>query len=949
VTSVLLYAVLGLGAGSAYALIAQGLILVHRASGVVNFAQGAVAMFTAYFYTWLTNHGLANLPAALVAIAGAGVLGAVVQQFVMKPLGRAPLLAKLVAALGVVLVLEALAGIVFGYDLETAPALLPANTVHVFGADVGLDRIILFVIAIALAAALSFFARRTTMGSLLRAASDSEQGLAILGYSQNAVSTSAWVAGSMLAGFAGIVIAPITSLSVTTIILLIIPALAVTLLAGFTSFWVATIFGLLLGVLQSEIAGYWTFPSPTIEGMQDAAPFLLIIIVMVLRGRAIPGRATIALGRPPLAPPARAKPAVLAGVVVLTVVLTYVASNNYQTAISIGLISAIVALSLVVLTGYVGQISLAQMTFAGLGAYFCSRIVDVGIAFPFSIIVAGLATGIGGVILGLPALRVRGVNLAVITLGAAVAVDSLVFNDANLTGGYSGISIQSPSVFGYSLDGIIHPFRYAMVCLVVLIACVAGVAWLRRSRLGLMMLAVRDNERAAAAEAVNTVRTKLVAFGLSAFMAGVAGGLFAYLYGHLSFDSFAPLASVTFVTTAYIGGIGSIAGAVIAGLISAGGPVFELFANSGSVGRYQTLIAGAGVVLTAVLNPDGVAPEFNKNYKALVARWRRDRATPARVAPAVGGAAAEPAPSSIAALAAERRKHDGPVPDETVPASTGPASTGPAHTVPANTGRNTAPLLDARGIRVAFGSVVAVDAVDLTVRPGSLVGLIGPNGAGKTTFIDAVCGFVPAGGSVRFDGQPVEHRPAHERARLGLRRTFQTTELFEDLTIRENLIVPARAHAPGGGGQASNDFSVEEILRLLGLQDKAECLPRELSSGEAKLAGLARALRGEPKLLLLDEPAAGLDSRESRELGRRLRSLLDLGISMVLVDHDLELVMGVCDQVVVLDRGRLLAAGPPETVRRDPAVRAAYIGGADEAAAPQTETVTVTETEEVAP
>jgi branched-subunit amino acid ABC-type transport system permease component/ABC-type branched-subunit amino acid transport system ATPase component len=918
VTTVFIYAVLGLGAGSAYALISQGLILVHRASGVVNFAQGAMAMFTAYFYTWLANHGFSDVSAALVAIAGAGVLGAAVQRFVMKPLGRAPLLAKLVAALGVVLVLEALAGIVFGYDLQTAPPLLPTSTVHIFGADVGFDRIILFVLAIALAAALSVFARRTTMGSLFRAASDSEEGLAILGYSQNAVSTAAWVAGSMLAGFAGIVIAPITSLSVTTIILLIIPALSVTLLAGFSSFWFATIAGLVLGILQSEIAGYWTISSPTIEGMQNAAPFLLIIIVMVLRGRAIPGRATIALGRPPLAPPARAKPAVLVGVVVLAVVLTYVANNNYQTAISVGLISAIVALSLVVLTGYVGQISLAQMTFAGLGAYFCSRIVDdLGIPFPFSIIVAGLATGVGGVILGLPALRVRGVNLAVITLGAAVAVDSLVFNDANLTGGYSGISIQSPSIFGYSLDGIIHPFRYAMVCLVVLILCVAGVAWLRRSRLGLTMLAVRDNERAAAAEAVNTVRTKLIAFGLSAFLAGVAGGLFAYLYGHLSFDSFAPLASVTFVTTAYIGGIGSIAGAVIAGIISAGGPVFELFASSASVDRYQALIAGAGVVLTAVLNPDGVAPEFNKNYKALMSRLRRDKTTPTEVAPSVAAPGGERAPISIAALAAERRKRDGAAHDA-------------------------APLLDARGIRVAFGSVVAVDSLDFTVRPGSLIGLIGPNGAGKTTFIDAVCGFVPAGGSVRFDGQPVEHRPAYERARLGLRRTFQTTELFEDLTIRENLIVPARAHVAGGDGPASNYFSVEEILRLLDLQDKADCLPRELSTGEAKLAGLARALRGEPKLLLLDEPAAGLDSQESRELGRRLLSLLDLGISMVLVDHDLELVMGVCDEVVVLDRGQLLASGPPETVRRDPAVRAAYIGGADDQAA------SVTETKEVA-
>jgi ABC-type branched-subunit amino acid transport system ATPase component len=360
--------------------------------------------------------------------------------------------------------------------------------------------------------------------------------------------------------------------------------------------------------------------------------------------------------------------------------------------------------------------------------------------------------------------------------------------------------------------------------------------------------------------------------------------------------------------------------------------VFQLFASSPSVSGYQALIAGVGVVLTAVLNPDGVAPEFNKNYKALMARLRRGQTTPAAAAPAIAGPAAAPAaeraPISIAALAAERRRHGG---------------TAPGNTGLGNTGRAAAPLLDARGIRVAFGSMVAVDSVDFTVRPGSLVGLIGPNGAGKTTFIDAVCGFVPAGGSVRFDGQQVERRPAHERARLGLRRTFQTTELFEDLTVRENLIVPARAHAAGADEPASNSFSVEEILRLLDLQDKAECLPRELSTGEAKLAGLARALRGEPKLLLLDEPAAGLDSQESRELGRRLLSLLDLGISMVLVDHDLELVMGVCDEVVVLDRGQLLAAGPPETVRRDPAVRAAYIGGADDQAASVTETKEVTQ------
>ncbi|MFE5008740.1 ATP-binding cassette domain-containing protein [Streptomyces sp. NPDC056696] len=905
VKEVLFYAILGLGAGSAYALISQGLILVHRASGVVNFAQGAMAMITAYFYVWLTNHGFSTVLAAITGIAAAGVLGAGVQRLVMKPLGRAPLLAKLVAALGIVLVLETLAGLVFGYNLQTAPSLLPVSTMHVFGLDVGRDRIILFLISIVLAALLTAFSRRTTLGSLFRAAADSEEGLAILGYSQDAVATSAWVFGSMLAGFAGIVIAPITSLSVTTMILLIIPALSVTLLARFTSFWFATIAGMALGIVQSEIAGYWTISSPTVDGMQQAAPFLLIIIVMVVRGRAIPGRAAIVLGRPPVASPARARPTVLVGVVALTVVLTAVASKSYQTAVAVALISAIVALSLVVLTGYVGQISLAQMTFAGLGAYLCSRFADnAGIPFPFPIILAGLATAVGGMLLGLPALRVRGVNLAVVTLGAAVAINSVIFDDANLTGGYSGISIPSPRIFGYSLDGIAYPFRYAMVVLVVLILCIGGVAWLRRSRLGLMMLAVRDNERAAAAAAVDTVRIKLVGFGIAAFLAGVAGGLFAYLYGHLSFGSFAPLTSVLFVTTVYIGGIGSISGAVIAGIISAGGPVFELFSSSASVDRYQALIAGVGVVLTAVLNPDGIAPEINKNYQTLMRRLRSRGTLEGGLSVAGTGAdGMTPTTPAIVSLATRRSRRD----------------------VPADA----APLLDARGVRVAYGSVVAVDAMDLVVRPGTLVGLIGPNGAGKTTFIDAVCGFTASEGVVHFEGRPVHACPPYQRARLGLRRTFQATELFEDLSIRENLVVPARAHPAEDGGGGMDRFSVEEVLELLGLAGKADCLPRELSTGEAKLAGLARALRGEPKLLLLDEPAAGLDTYESREFGQRLLSLLDLGISMVLVDHDLELVMGVCDEVVVLDRGKVIASGPPEAVRRDPAVRKAYIGGTD--------------------
>jgi ABC-type branched-subunit amino acid transport system ATPase component len=226
-------------------------------------------------------------------------------------------------------------------------------------------------------------------------------------------------------------------------------------------------------------------------------------------------------------------------------------------------------------------------------------------------------------------------------------------------------------------------------------------------------------------------------------------------------------------------------------------------------------------------------------------------------------------------------------------------------------------------MRATFGSVSAIDGVDLVIRPGTLTGLIGPNGAGKTTLIDALCGFVPSTGEVHFDRRRIDRMPIHQRARLGLRRTFQNTELFEDLTIAENLIVPAPAHADG---QPAGQLSVEQVLELVGLTDKADCYPRELSTGDTKLAGVARALRGEPRLLLLDEPAAGLDSRESQLLGDRLLSLLDEGITMVLVDHDLELVLRVCDYVVVLDQGRVLASGVPADVRSDAAVRVAYIG-----------------------
>jgi branched-chain amino acid transport system ATP-binding protein len=243
-------------------------------------------------------------------------------------------------------------------------------------------------------------------------------------------------------------------------------------------------------------------------------------------------------------------------------------------------------------------------------------------------------------------------------------------------------------------------------------------------------------------------------------------------------------------------------------------------------------------------------------------------------------------------------------------------------------------ILDTTGVSVSFGGVHAVVDVDLAVPEGRLVGLIGPNGAGKTTFIDAITGFVRAQGRVELDGRDLTGMAPHARARLGLARTWQSIELFDDLTIRENLLVAA--HRPSIRRTLKESVSVpdtgaaeiSESLALLGLEAMADTLPEELSQGQRKLVGIARALVAKPRLVCLDEPAAGLDTRESEELGRRLRRLVDDGQSMLLVDHDMGLVLGICDHVVVLEFGRVIASGAPDEVRRDQHVIAAYLGSA---------------------
>jgi len=242
------------------------------------------------------------------------------------------------------------------------------------------------------------------------------------------------------------------------------------------------------------------------------------------------------------------------------------------------------------------------------------------------------------------------------------------------------------------------------------------------------------------------------------------------------------------------------------------------------------------------------------------------------------------------------------------------------------------PLLAGEGLTIRYGGVVAVDGVDIEVAPGQLVGLIGPNGAGKTSLIDGISGFAPMSGRLMLDGQDIQGRRAHQRTRLGVARSWQSVELFEELTILENLQVAA--DRPSWAHVALDLVKLrpyrlpaaEQALERVGIADLAGAMPRDLSHGQQVLAGVARTLATGPRLALMDEPGAGLDHNESADLGRRLRALVADGLSILLVDHDMDLVLSSCDQIYVLDFGRLIAQGTPAEIRTDPTVVAAYLG-----------------------
>jgi branched-chain amino acid transport system permease protein len=962
VQEILLFILLGLGSGALIAGIALAVVLTYRGSGFINLATGGMAMLGGYAYWSLNTGQIASLPTGLalpLSLLVVVAVGAAAEFVVYRPLRNSAPLAKLVASLGVLLVLQASMLLAFGITDQPEPSILPQNDVHLLGAVVPVDRFILTGMVIAAAAVLAAVYKWTRFGLATRAASENEVAAMLSGLSPNTISLINNLLASLVAGALGILAASITELDPETLPLLIIPALAAALLARFTSFGIACAASIGIGVLYSLIeyasAQTW-FPQSggvALPGVTDLLAFLIIVAVLFWRGSAIPGRGELVERRLPWVPRPRqlARTSVILAAVaaVALVVLPF----DFREALINTMIGTLMALSLVVITGFVGQISVIQLSLAGVAGFTIAHMAsNFGITFPLAAL-AGIAVAmVIGMATAVSALRVRGVSLAVVTLAGAVAIENFGFLNATWGGGEAGSPVPEPKWFGFDL-GPLAPFRgldgdqpspvFGWVALICTVALCVAVGVIRRRSLGQRMLAVRSNERAAAAAAINPRTVKLAGFAIAAFIAGVAGVLYAYNFGSVSADAFDAVTALSLIAFAYAGGITLISGAVFAGLISAQALVpYALDKWFGLNGNWFLLFGGVILIFTLIRNPEGVAGDIYKRTHKRPAVHPPSDATGGSEggvgsqAPGEAGPAATPGRKSAAEVGEGARRDLGRTSPAGESGEAGTAATAGRRSARADgtrggPGGSSPPgntVLRVSGLSVAFGGVRALTDVSLEVRDGELVGLIGPNGAGKTTLVDAITGFVASSGRVELDGRDLAGLRPHERARRGLARTWQGTELFHDLDVRENLMVAAARPVgrPGSARTSAVRRDADEALGILDLAWAADAMPDQLSEGQRKLVGVARALAGNHRLVCLDEPAAGLDVRESEEFGRRLRALADRGQSALLIDHDMGLVLNICDRVIVLEFGRVIADGAPEQVRRDPRVVAAYLG-----------------------
>ena len=898
--------------GLTYGLLSVGLVLVYRSNRIINFAHGQIGAFGAAIFAMLVQRYsvpyLLALPLALALSAGAAAL---TEAAVIRRLRSAPPIMSIVATIGVgqFLVLFAFAinnlGTIGGYP---SPDFLPQFSVGALLVTPSYFAMLVFAPLAVLA--VGVFLKRSRYGLAVRAAAANPDAAQMTGVFASRMSMLVWALAGTLAGFSAILTGPtrITQSADSFGPGLLLVALTGAVLARMQSLPLAMAWGIVLGVVEQLLL--WNYND---AGLVQMIFFVIILLGLLLQRNNVTGRMeekgswAAVSGIRPLPASIRAVPAVrwmapglTAAFFAALLCVPLVASNALSTQLTGVIAVVIVGLSVGIVTGLCGQLSLGQFALAGVGAVVSYQVSMHSGNFFLSFAYAGAAAAVVSVLIGLPAVRVKGLLLTVSTLAFAIVMPSYLLSRDALLG--TSPDPGKPKVFGRALE---TGHSYYFVAVAVLLVALLLARNVRSGGLGRRFVAVRDNEDAARAFTVPATAVKLQGLAIAGFIAGLAGAMFGHSLNSLNSAAFSTSLSINAVVLTVIGGLGLLAGPLLGAFVVMG----VTFLPLDSAGLAASSLGQLLIILYLPRGLGGLVVPVRDRLATHLARR--------------AGVDVEAAFSAELGFSENGSRGSGHLPERLTPP---PVVTG------------SRPLLTVTGLRKSFGGVRAVRGVDLEVRSGEILGLIGPNGAGKTTTFELVAGFTtPDEGRVVFDGHDVTRLSPEARGRRGLIRSFQDAGLFSTLTVLECVELALERVYPTSltasllalpGPERRKRERAEAILDWMGLARYRSSQIQELSTGTRRITEIACLVALEPTMLLLDEPSSGVAQKESEALARLIVKLKDeLGLTLVIIEHDIPMIMSLSDRVVCMADGEVIAVGTPDQVRHDPAVVEAYLGG----------------------
>ncbi|HEY7873808.1 MAG TPA: branched-chain amino acid ABC transporter permease/ATP-binding protein [Actinomycetota bacterium] len=971
--TIFVYTFLSIPLIGAFSMFALGISVIYRASRVLNLSHGAMAMIPAYVFYSLMTADVPMVAALPLAVLTGALLGVLVERIFVRRLRAQGPTAQTVGTVAVTGLLIAAAAKIWGTTPLLAPQVFPVGDVRIAGAAVRYGDLGLFAVGLIVSGSLFAFFKYTEVGLAMRGAAQNRRAASLMGIDPDLAAGAAWALGGGLAALAGVLLAAVTNLDPYNLSLQVLPAFVAALIGGLESLLGAVagaaIAGLLFGLvpalaqlpLVGEVLRY--------SGATQLVLTVLALIVMATRGRKLSGTDEKGGGlstSTSFAAPKTGRIRPLAWIAVaLLVVWPFFAPFSMLGTSLLALELAIVAISLVVLIGWVGQISLAQASFVGIGAMITGLVArGWGLGFPANLVVAVVIAALAAAGLGMVALRVRGLYLAVATLIFAWMADQFLFPSPWLGAG-AGSSTMPDQRLGVpggfpSFDFTSRKTLY-FVMLAVVVVVLAAMANLRDTKTGRAFFAVRGSEMAAASLGIDVMRYKLAAFALSGALAGLGGSLLMLEQRTVVPAQFLFTVSLQYLAIAVVGGLGSLSGAIAAGLLFAA--LNEVFFRVAALSGWLEIVSAGLLAVVLIAQPGGLAAAAQslraRSGRAGEMLQRLGARVPAPITGALGKLRSPNTALWSKPPAAEdwlaNALHDASGENDEPAASNGGADppvvedapkpalelgsfTVVEASLPEEREERTS-FLEVDGITVRFGGLTAVANASLTVKEGEIVGLIGPNGAGKTTLFNAILGLnSPAEGKISIHGRDVSGLNPHLRARLGVARTFQVLQLFNELSVFDNLLVATHLHNSSGIfsnltasrrtllSEAEARDRVREILRLLDLEALADEGVRNLPFGILRMVELGRALVTGGRLLMLDEIASGLNEAETDRLSHIVSTVRSLGVSILLIEHDIRMVTGISDHIFVLNQGTVIADGPPSVIQRDPQVIAAYLG-----------------------